>query len=81
MPHRRSIHDYSCFEMIDAIIRLRACGSNNAGQFVAAMQYYSLWDTDPGTERLLNKMPLNPEPEAKAPERGAAAIDSMTSPA
>jgi hypothetical protein len=71
------VYNITCFEMSDAIIRLCVCGSSSAGQFSSAMQYYSLWDTDPGAVRPLNKMSLNPEPEAKTPERSGD-VDSMS---
>mmetsp|Transcript_11488 Transcript_11488/g.19092 ORF Transcript_11488/g.19092 Transcript_11488/m.19092 type:complete len:650 (+) Transcript_11488:112-2061(+) len=72
------VYMITCFEMSDAVMRLRICGSKTATQFASAMHYYSLWDVDPGAERLLNESSSKSGPT----NRAAAKYDvAGTSPA
>jgi hypothetical protein len=43
------------FQMSNAIIKLRVCGSYEAEDFLKAFEYYSLWDISPRATSLLKK--------------------------
>jgi hypothetical protein len=48
------VYMITSFEMSEAILRLRICGSKTATDFMSALDCYSLWDLDNSAERLLN---------------------------
>jgi len=47
------VYMITAFEMSEAIFKLRVIGSKTAGSFEDAMRYYSLWDVDSASEKLL----------------------------
>ena len=47
------VYMITSFEMSEAILRLRICGSKTATDFMSALDCYSLWDLDNSAERLL----------------------------
>eukprot|EP00549_Striatella_unipunctata_P025602 CAMPEP_0118703656 /NCGR_PEP_ID=MMETSP0800-20121206/18704_1 /TAXON_ID=210618 ORGANISM="Striatella unipunctata, Strain CCMP2910" /NCGR_SAMPLE_ID=MMETSP0800 /ASSEMBLY_ACC=CAM_ASM_000638 /LENGTH=361 /DNA_ID=CAMNT_0006605265 /DNA_START=234 /DNA_END=1319 /DNA_ORIENTATION=- len=49
----------TAFEMSEAVLKLRVCGSKTPQGFADAMDYYSMWDLDTSAARLLReKQPL-----------------------
>lgn len=53
--HLQGAFIITSFQMSGAILRLRLCGSYNAGDFLKAFEYYSLWDISKSAQKMLQK--------------------------